>query len=408
MTFRPGEVAEGLEGKTGEIEDFGGDDENVVERYREALRDAISMGTAEVRSSVSGEKYPGALPTRRFDEHGAMILFGPSADWESHEDVNDWAEEVLDGVMTVGVDGSNLGPVEEFTVPLGLTQIAWCANRHRRGIEYDEGVETRVLGPMEVTEEGSEPGSRYADQQAPNHERYVDEAAAVVDQIEEHSDEDSPPVVFYDGPLVPSFANVFEGDVRQRYFDAMSEVLAASEHHGVPVIGYTAYSGEADIAKMLRWTFPDEVRELNFVKDARVIDAFAENWGDRSPIYMNRHGGTVDELGCSYNGKEYEFGNNMTFTYFNTSDSDVWGMDRVEIPGWVADEGLQDYVLDVVRAEAGIGRGYPEILQQADTNAVLDTNDRSEFMGLVQGFAREHDLPIEWDLKSLSKERRRR
>jgi hypothetical protein len=123
---------------------------------------------------------------------------------------------------------------------------------------------------------------------------------------------------------------------------------------------------------------------------------------------VNRHGGTVDELKYTYNGKEYEFKDQMTFTYLNSSGSDVWGMDRIEMPGWIIERELVDYVLDVVRAEAGIGRGYPEILQQADANAVLDTNDKREFMSLVQRFAEEHDLPIEWDMKSLSKQRRRR
>jgi hypothetical protein len=408
MTFSPNDVAEGLEGTTEEIEDFGGDDDKTVEKYQEALREAVSMGSAEVRSAIAGEKYPGGLPTEEFDEDGAIIRFSASENWESHEDVNDWAEEKLQGVTTVGVDGSNLGPIDEFTVPLGLTQVAWCENEHLRGSKYNEGVKTRVLGPLEVTEEGNESGTRYPDEQAPNHERYADEAQVVVDRIESHSDEEPTPVVFYDGPLVPSFANVFDQEVRQMYFDAMSEVLAASEHHGVPVIGYTAYSGEADIAKMLRWTFPNEIREFDFVKDARILDSFTEAWGDRSPIYVNRHGGTVDELSCTYDGKEYSFEDQMTFAYLNSSGSDVWGMDRIEMPAWIVNEGLTEHVLNVVRAEAGVGRGYPETLQQADANAVLDTSDKREFMGLVQRFAQENDLPIEWDMKSLSKQRRRR
>jgi len=67
-----------------------------------------------------------------------------------------------------------------------------------------------------------------------------------------------------------------------------------------------------------------------------------------------------------------------------------------------------EYVFDVVRAEAGVGRGHPEILQQADANAVLDTGAKNRFLALVQEFADEHGLPIEWDAKALSKERRRR
>ena len=39
---------------------------------------------------------------------------------------------------------------------------------------------------------------------------------------------------------------------------------------------------------------------------------------------------------------------------------------------------------------------------------MLDTGAKNRFLALVQEFADEHDLPIEWDAKALSKERRRR
>jgi hypothetical protein len=64
--------------------------------------------------------------------------------------------------------------------------------------------------------------------------------------------------------------------------------------------------------------------------------------------------------------------------------------------------------LDVVRAESGVGRGYPEVLQQADTDAVLDQRDRQQFLRLLQKWAETNDVPLEWDAKALSKELRRR
>jgi hypothetical protein len=83
-------------------------------------------------------------------------------------------------------------------------------------------------------------------------------------------------------------------------------------------------------------------------------------------------------------------------------------MDYVEFPAWIARAGLTDTVLNVVRAETGIGRGYPEILQQADTDAVLDAGDEQEFLRLVTEYADDVDLPLELDAKELSKRRRRR
>jgi len=69
---------------------------------------------------------------------------------------------------------------------------------------------------------------------------------------------------------------------------------------------------------------------------------------------------------------------------------------------------MYQYTIDIVRAEAGIGRGYPEILQQADSDAVLDHQDRQQFQRVVQRWAESNDVPLEWDAKALSKELRRR
>jgi len=109
---------------------------------------------------------------------------------------------------------------------------------------------------------------------------------------------------------------------------------------------------------------------------------------------------------CSYRGEEYEFATDVLFGYLDIPDGDA--MDYLEFPGWVLRDDLVEYVFDVVRAEAGVGRGYPEIVQQADANAVLDAGAKRRFLALVQNFAEEEGLPIEWNVKNLSKERRRR
>jgi hypothetical protein len=71
-------------------------------------------------------------------------------------------------------------------------------------------------------------------------------------------------------------------------------------------------------------------------------------------------------------------------------------------------DSMYEYTVDIVRAQAGIGRGYPEILQQADSDAVLDHQDRQQFHRVVQQWADENDVPLEWNAKALSKELRRK
>lgn len=408
MPVDPTAVVAGLRDHDETIRSYGETDAATVERYREVLAAATERAADRLVADLSDDDYPGALPTREWDAHdGPVVGFDPAADWESHEAVNEFARETLAGQTTVGVDGSELGPTERFTVPLGLVQTAWVANHHREGGDYDRETDTRVLGPETVTRPaGDGEGRRFPDGRAPAHERYAAEASAVIDCVERYADRDPPAVVVYDGPLVPTFANTFDAAARDRYRRVMARVLAASKHHGVPVVGYTAGSSRTSVSKLLRRTHPDALGELALVPDARLLAAWRDEWGDRSLAFVHRGDGSVDALATTYEGTHYEFGEEVAFAYLAVGESP--GMDYVEFPRWVVREGLTEAVLDAVRAETGVGRGYPEVLQQADADAVLDAGDEREFCRLVAEYARENDLPLELDAKELSKRRRRR
>lgn len=410
MPFYPGNALDGLRDHVAEIRDFAQDESATVEKYREALRDALDAYDADpLRSELGPDRYPGALPTSEWDEYDRpTVPFDTAASWDNHEAVNEYAKDVLEGMTTIAADGSEIGPTDGFTVPLGFVQVAWMANHHHEDGDYDEGVNTRVLGPRTVTTSASdEDGIRYPDGQAPGHERYRDEGKTVVECIERFAALDPPPVVLYDGSLVPTFANTYSPEVRdEKYRRTMALVLAASEHHGVPVVGYSAGSSRTNIAKLLRRTYRDRLSDEPYVADARILDAFTTNWGDRSQAFVHRQDGTIDALETRYHGESYEFATDVLFTYLDIPDGNA--MDYLEFPGWVLRDGLIDYVVDVIRAETGVGRGYPEIIQQADANAVLDHDAERRFLELIQTFAEEEDLPIEWDAKTLSKQRRRR
>lgn len=408
MPFYPGAVANELQDYTDEIQAYARDDEGVVATYRDALQDALrEYESGRLRDKLDPNPYPGALPTSEWESHESPVVpFDAAASWENHEAVNRFAKEILEGVTTVAADGSELGPTDEFTVPLGLVQVAWTANHHHTDGDYEQEVHTRVLGPKTVTDESDEKGVRYADGQAPSHERYREEGQSIVECIQRFADCDPPPVVMYDGPLVPSFAITYGADVSAEYRKTMAEILAASEHHGVPVVGYVAGTKRKNLAKMLQHTYPELLNDEPYVTDARILDGFTEHWGDRSLVFVNRWDSTVDGLETTYRGTEYGFAEEVLFSYIDVPDGSA--MDYLEFPEWIQREGLAGHVFDVVRAETGVGRGYPEILQQADANAVLDTGAKRKFLSLVQEFAAAEDLPIDWDVKALSKERRRR
>jgi hypothetical protein len=424
MPFDKAEVAAALDANADTIRSYLEDDGDLVDRYQEAFTRLPEMGDAStLRADLSSASYPGALPTDAFDHADSLIVpHRPSDAWESHEAVNDWARDILMNVPMLAVDGSEIPPTTQYNVPLAYVQAAWCLNHHSPEGRLERGREGRLLGPGDVTRSGGDNGAedyRFVDNSLVGLERYEHEAALLLRRIEELSNQfesgelERRPVVLYDGPLVVSFANPKRPEVRDRYLSAISRLIAASQHHGVPLVGYVAGTNAVELAKMTRLLLPEEFEDDRTIPDARVLAGMMSPWGDSTVPFLCRRDGSVDALEATYDGVSYEFSEDIHFAYLKVPPGA--GLDRLEFPGWIlrADgpsghESLYDYVLEVVRAEAGVGRGYPEVLQQADTDAVLDQRDRQQFLRLLQGWAEENDVPLEWDAKSLSKELRRR
>ncbi len=70
--------------------------------------------------------------------------------------------------------------------------------------------------------------------------------------------------------------------------------------------------------------------------------------------------------------------------------------------------GRLGWVLDVVRAEVAIGKGYPYAIETADQVAVLRNEDRQQFLRLMQDWSAQHDLNLRLSRKLASKLTRRR
>ncbi|WP_435158647.1 DNA double-strand break repair nuclease NurA [Haladaptatus sp. DFWS20] len=424
MPLDKASVAAALDANIETIRTYLEDDDDLVERYRAAFRDLPERGSAaDLRDELSSFSYPGAMPIESFDQCDSIINHHhPSDEWKSHEAVNRWARDLLMDVPMLAADGSEIPPTTQFNVPLAYVQAAWCLNHHAPEGELERAREGRLLGPMDVTRAGGQNDDdeyRFVDNSLVGLHRYEHEAKVLINQIEELAtayelgDVDRPPIVLYDGPLVVSFANPRRPAVRNRYLEAVSQILAASQHHEIPVVGYVAGTNAIEIVKMTRLLLNEEFGSNRIIPDARVLTGMMSPWGDTTIPFLCRRDGSVDGLKTSYKGREYEFGEEIHFTYMKVPPGT--GLDRLEFPGWLLEasapgnyDDLYEYTLAMIRAEAGIGRGYPEVLQQADTDAVLDQQDRQQFLRLLQKWGEENNVPIEWDAKALSKELRRR
>ncbi|AWB27579.1 DNA double-strand break repair nuclease NurA [Halococcoides cellulosivorans] len=414
-------VAAALDANAGAIEAYLDDDSDRIARYRDAIeRLPTEWTSAEIRAALDEHSYPGAVPTPAFDESESLIVPHRASDaFDHHEDVNAWAREVLQDVPVLAVDGSQLPPTTQFSVPLAYVQSAWALNYHRPEGRLDRDIEGRLLTPDAITRESDEGDYRFVDSQLVGHARFEHEGCVLVDRIaalaaaRDAGELDRPPVAIYDGPLIASFANPLAPETRDRYLETLSRVIAASEYHEVPLVGYVADSSATELVKMVRLLEPDRFADDRVVPDAHVLADLTSPWGDRTIPFVSKRDGSVDALETTYRGEAYAFEDDICFSYLDVPPGSA--LDRIEFPGWLcrADgpagyETMFEYTVAVVRAEAGVGRGYPEILQQADSDAVLDGADRQQFQRLVGRWAESNDVPLEWTAKARSKELRRR
>jgi hypothetical protein len=419
MVFDKGTAAAELDEHAASIRGYLDDDDDLIERYREAFRALPEATNDEIRDALSHPSYPGALPTKMLDEADSIIHDHPeSASWESHEVVNNWAREVLLGVPMLAVDGSEIPPTTQFNVPVAYIQAAWCVNHHSPDGHLERGRSEQLLSPEEISRK-SDDGDYRVDSSLAGHHRYEHEGELLIDRMEhlnekrDAGDLDRPPVVLYDGPLVVAFVTSLDETTRQRYIDTMSDIIVASQHLKIPLVGYVAGTDTRDLAKMVQNLPDNELDNDPVIPDARVLSGLTSQWGDRTTPFVCRRNWSVDTLSGTYGGDSYDFSEDLLFSYMQVPPGT--GLDRVEFPGWLTrEEGpegyetMSEYAIEMVRAEAAVGRGYPELLQQADSDAVLDQHDRKQFHRLLQNWAEENDISLEWDAKALSKELRRR
>ncbi|MFC7173938.1 DNA double-strand break repair nuclease NurA [Haloplanus litoreus] len=328
-------VAAALDANIDTIRAYVEDDSDLIERYQEAFWDLPTMGTAEeLRSELSRFSYPGAVPVEAFDKCDSLINHhAPSDEWESHEAVNDWARDLLMDVPMLAADGSEIPPTTQFNVPLAYVQAAWCLNHHSPEGELERAREGKLLGPMDVTRTGGEEGGeeyRFVDSSLVGLHRYEHEAEVLVDQIEELAatfeagNSDQPPIVLYDGPLVVSFANPKRPAVRTRYLEAVSRILAASQHHEIPVVGYVAGTNAVELSKMTRLLLQEEFGSDRTVPDARILAGMMSPWGDSTIPFMCRRDGSVDGQRLRTRGENTPSGTRSTLATSRFHRGQVW------------------------------------------------------------------------------------
>jgi hypothetical protein len=390
MPLKPSQILQQLQAKREDFSNFDEETSRLLEMYRSALTKAMKLSDGEIRQKLQTIGDCGATPAGLLTGKPWILPFGMT--WSTREESLNWVREKLLGISTFAVDGSQIYPGKDLSIPVALVQIGWYENLHVPGGEYIKDIATDVLTPNDLRTEKGEMADRKV-----NLRRFQMETERIVTYFEEHRGSDTA-LAFFDGSLVVSFAEVFEEETRMGYVNAMNRLLEASEHFQVPVVGYIDTSAARDLTTMIRHLY--RLPEAPTIHDAQLLmwkKLGGMEWGDCLELFQCQRSGIL--------AKYSEKARPIVFTYLKTNRESPPA--RLEFPKWVLDKGRMPEVLDWVRSEVVIGSGYPYVIETADQVAVVSNSDRQMFFKILQDWAEEESLTIRLARKVVSKMRRR-
>ncbi len=387
-----------LERKRSQFERYTADLHHQQQTVEKRLAALEGRSAAEIMAALAGldEWWPGALPTPELDQaEGLRLAFGES--WQNHQEARQWAVQVLHNRPVIAVDGSQITPTKDLNVPVGAVQVGWYINFHSRGGRYVKDIEFEILGPQELmdTQEPGDSGDRVQPNWKVNQVRFVRECERLCALMADYAARPGlePPLCFFDGSFVISFAGQMRPERAQPYLRAVEELLACSEKYRVPLVAFVDRSYSRDFVTLVD-TLARGVPPLS-LSDAALLDGMLPEWGDRCPFFIcaRRDSLSQDERAGFYQ--------DVAFTYMRLTRDRTPA--RIEVPRWMVEEGCAADALDLVRAECVVGAGYPYAVETADALAVISQPDRERFYGLFEQFVQRSGLHLVQARKAASK-----
>lgn len=389
MPLKPSQVHEILNAKREEFAAFNQETWQQLQQYRAVLANLSAAGEADLKARAA--KHPVELGARLLEplDKANNGVISANLVWQNREQSLAWVRQRLTGITTFAVDGSQIYPGKDLSLPVALVQVGWFENPHLPTGEYEKDVVLDVMTPVDLQVGNSgEPVDRRV-----NMRRFQMEIERLIDYIKAHA-KAKDCLVFLDGSLVATFAEAFEAKSRRFYVECLLDLLATSQTYEVPLVAYIDTSYAQDLSVMLRTLY--DLPDSQSIHDAQLVSKYME-WGDRTPLFLCQRSGILADYG--------DQSNQIAFTYLKANRDSYPA--RLEIPLWVYQAGLLDRVIDWVRGEIIIGSGYPYVIETADQTAVLQAADRQAFFKILQDWAETEAINMHFSRKMVSKIRRR-
>ncbi|MEO0885225.1 MAG: DNA double-strand break repair nuclease NurA [Cyanobacteria bacterium J06648_10] len=396
MAIKSSQIQQVLARKRADFASFEQSTSGYLDQYKASWDEWTQLSASDrTRWMQRQEGTLGAMPLEPIDKASHQGIIRSNLSWHNREQSLAWAKQSLENVTTFAVDGSQVFPQKDFSIPIALVQIGWFENHHCAAGTYEKDILLDVMTPKDLVADRSQPMDRWI-----NMRRFSMEVQRLIDYIKSAKDravaqgrDPEKCLAFFDGSLVLSFASMLDENIREPYVEQVLTLLQASEKHQVPLVGYVDTAESNDVVTLLRaFHNLDKSRAIH---DAKLLNSLMK-WGDRTPIMTCDRGGILTEY--------REMSDRLTFTYLKTNASYPA---RLDLPKWIWEAGRAEAVIDQVRAEVIVGNGYPYAIETADQTAVLQSRDRQIFYRILQDWALQEKLQLSLSQKMMSKARRR-
>ncbi len=391
MTLKPSQLVTLLRTKRDAFAHFNQQTVTALQLYRTSLKQVTRLSAAELETRLRDCEAPGSLPLEPVHPTAgwvkpARLQFG------NREQSQAWVRQRIAGVATFAVDGSQVFPSKDLSLPIALVQVGWFENPHTPDGTYTKDVTLDIMTPAELrTHNSGEPADRRV-----NMRRFQMETERLVQYMRERASSDNC-LVFLDGSLIATFAEALDAEAQQFYVDCLLSLLRTSEQTRVPLVAYIDTTYSRDLTTLLQVLF--DLPQTRSVHDAQLLYPLLQ-WGDRSGCFRSTRGGDSGIL-----SQYQEQSDRIAFVYLKAHDGYPV---RLELPLWLVEAGRLEQVVDWVRCEVIIGSGYPYVIETADQTAVLQAEDRQTFYRILQDWAEQEELSLRFSRKMVSKVRRRR